>query len=244
MPAERRFNKLLWVEKEGFNQLIRDSGLLERYDMAMASSKGLPVVAARQLIDYLAGTVEGFQLYILADFDVNGHVLADSLVNDRSRYQFKHKVPVKLLGVNWGQAQQLHDQGKSEPVSIKTNDLNKTVELLTGYGVENEAIDFLLGRDRWDDTFSGTPMRVELNAFTSREFLDLIESSVSGSKLVPKDLRDLYAEASVRKRVAEFERTVRQDPMPTPPYGLRDTLAKMLEDDPTLSWDEALARLV
>lgn len=212
--------------------------------MAMASSKGLPVVAARQLIDYLAGTVEGFQLYILADFDVNGHVLADSLVNDRSRYQFKHKIPVKLLGVNWRQAQQLHDQGKSEPVSIKTNDLNKTVELLTGYGVENEAIDFLLGRDRWDDTFSGTPMRVELNAFTSREFLDLIESSVSGSKLVPKDLRDLYAEASVRKRVAEFERTVRQDPMPTPPYGLRDTLAKMLEDDPTLSWDEALARLV
>ncbi|MCV2876775.1 hypothetical protein OE810_10985 [Rhodobacteraceae bacterium XHP0102] len=244
MPAERRFNKLLWVEKEGFNQLIRESGLLERHDMAMASSKGLPVVAARELIDYLAGAVEGFQLYILADFDINGHVLADSLVNDRTRYQFKHDIQVKLLGVNWEQAQRLHSQGKSEPVSIKNKDLNKTVELLTSYGVESQAINFLLGRDSWDDQFSETPMRVELNAFTSRELLDLIENGVKGSKLIPKDLGDLYAEASIRKQVAAFEREVRQNAVPKPPYGLRSQLSQMLEDDPSLSWDEALAKLV
>jgi hypothetical protein len=243
MPAESRFNKLLFVEKEGFSQLIRESGLLERYDMAMASSKGLPVVAARALIDHLAGAVDDFKLYVLADFDVNGCVLADSLVTDRDRYQFANSVNTTKLGVTWEQAQELHQQMKSEPVDFeKQNTRVSYAETLAGYGIEEAAIDFLLGR-HWDE-FTEQPMRVELNAFTSRELLDLIEQGVSGAKVVPKDLQDLYAEASVRKRVAEYEQKLREEPTPRPPYGLRDTIAEMLEDDPSLSWDEALARLV
>jgi hypothetical protein len=54
----------------------------------------------------------------------------------------------------------------------------------------------------------------------------------------------LYAEASVRKRVAEYERKLRAEPSPRAPYGLRDTIAEMLSEDPDLSWDEALAKLV
>jgi hypothetical protein len=243
VPAEGRFNKLLFVEKEGFSQLVRESGLLEQHDMAMASSKGLPPVAARALIDHLAGTVDDFKLYVLADFDVNGCVLADSLVTDRDRYQFANAVDATKLGVTWDQAQELHRQMKSEPVEIKKHDTRVSyAETLAGYGLEEAAIDFLLGR-HWDE-FNGQPMRVELNAFTSRELLALIEKSVSGPKVVPKDLQDLYAEASVRKRVAEYEQQLRQEPTPRPPYGLRDTIAEMLAEDPSLSWDEALARLV
>ena len=208
MPAEVRFNKLLFVEKEGFSQLIRESGLLERYDMAMASSKGLPVVAARALIDHLAGAVDDFKLYVLADFDVNGCVLADSLVTDRDRYQFANSVNTTKLGVTWEQAQELHRFMKSEPVDLeKQNTRVSYAETLAGYGIEEAAIDFLLGR-HWDE-FTEQPMRVELNAFTSRELLDLIEQGVSGAKVVPKDLQDLYAEASVRKRVAEYVRISR-----------------------------------
>ncbi|EDM71800.1 hypothetical protein RAZWK3B_20646 [Roseobacter sp. AzwK-3b] len=243
MPAEGRFNKLLFVEKEGFNQLIRESGLLERYDMAMASSKGLPVVAARALIDHLAGAVDGFQLYVLADFDVNGCVLADSLVTDRHRYQFANEVDTTKLGVTWEQAQQLHRQMKSEPVELeKQNTRVSYAETLAGYGLEESAIDFLLGRHL--DEFNEQPMRVELNAFTSRELLEIVDEGVSGAKVVPKDLQDLYAEASLRKRVAEYEQKLRKEPSPRPPYGLRDTIAEMLTEEPNLSWDEVLARLV
>ena len=243
MPAEGRFNKLLFVEKEGFSQLIRESGFLERYDMAMASSKGLPVVAARALIDHLAGAVDDFKLYVLADFDVNGCVLADSLVTDRDRYQFANAVNTTKLGVTWEQAQELHRQRKSEPVEIKKQNTRASyAETLAGYGIEEPAIDFLLGR-HWDE-FNDQPMRVELNAFTSRELLELIERGVSGQKVVPKDLGDWYAEASVRKRVAEYERKLREELTPSPPYGLRETIAGMLAEEPELSWDEALARLV
>ena len=243
MPAEGRFNKLLFVEKEGFSQLIRESGFLERHDMAMASSKGLPVVAARALIDHLAGTVDSFRLYVLADFDVNGCVLADSLVTDRDRYKFTNAVNTTKLGVTWEQAQELHRQMKSEPVEIKKQNTRVSyAETLAGYGIEEPAIDFLLGRHR--DEFHDQPMRVELNAFTSRELLDLIERGVSGNKVVPKDLRDLYAEASVRKRIAEYEQKLREEPTPMPPYGLREKIAKILTEEPELSWDEALARLV
>jgi hypothetical protein len=239
-PAGSRFNKLLFVEKEGFSQLIRESGLLERYDMAMASSKGLPVVAARALIDHLAGSVEDFRLYVLADFDVNGLVLRNSLVTDRDRYQFENEVRARTLGVTWDQAQELHAQRKSEPVAIKNPASHE--ETLVGYGTESDAINFLLGR-HWGE-FNEQPMRVELNAFTSREMLDLIEKGVSGPKVVPKDLGQFYAEASIRKKVAAFERQIRAEGKPKPPYGLKDTIAEMLEEDPTLSWDQALSRLV
>lgn len=211
--------------------------------MAMASSKGLPLVAARALIDHLAGAVDDFKLYVLADFDVNGCELADSLVTDRERYQFANSVDTTKLGVTWEQAQESHQQMKSEPVDFeKQNTRVSYAETLAGYGIEEAAIDFLLGR-HWDE-FTEQPMRVELNPFTSRELLDLIEQGVSGAKVVPKDLQDLYAEASVRKRVAEYEQKLREEATPRPPYGLRDTIAEMLEEDPRLSWDEALASLV
>ena len=46
-----RYGALLFFEKEGFNELFRAVQLAERYDLAIMSTKGVSVTAARRLVD-------------------------------------------------------------------------------------------------------------------------------------------------------------------------------------------------
>ena len=46
-----RYGAVLFVEKEGFNELFGAVGLADRYDIAMMSTKGMSVTAARHLVD-------------------------------------------------------------------------------------------------------------------------------------------------------------------------------------------------
>lgn len=50
-----RFSAVLFIEKEGFNILFKEVKLAERYDLAIMSTKGQSVVAARRLVDELCG---------------------------------------------------------------------------------------------------------------------------------------------------------------------------------------------
>src|SRR5512132_3843687 len=49
-----RYGALLFCEKEGFNELFREVQLGERYDLAIMSTKGVSVTAARRLVDRAA----------------------------------------------------------------------------------------------------------------------------------------------------------------------------------------------
>ena len=48
------FNKLVYIEKEGFSEALKDNGWPERHDCALLSSKGFTTRAARDLVDKLA----------------------------------------------------------------------------------------------------------------------------------------------------------------------------------------------
>jgi hypothetical protein len=45
-----RYGALLFCEKEGFNELFREVQLAEHYDLAIMSTKGVSVTAARRLV--------------------------------------------------------------------------------------------------------------------------------------------------------------------------------------------------
>jgi hypothetical protein len=51
------FGALLFIEKEGFTPLFEAVHLAEKYDLAIMSSKGMSVTAARQLADRICGTI-------------------------------------------------------------------------------------------------------------------------------------------------------------------------------------------
>jgi len=61
------FNKILYVEKEGLDPIWQTARLAERYDLAIASGKGQPVEAVRDLFARAEG--DEYRLFVLHDAD-------------------------------------------------------------------------------------------------------------------------------------------------------------------------------
>jgi hypothetical protein len=78
------YGAVLYVEKEGFMPLFERVGL-ERYDIAIMSSKGMSVTAARELVNRICRSVP---LLVLHDFDAAGIIIKDTLENDTRRYSY------------------------------------------------------------------------------------------------------------------------------------------------------------
>ena len=85
--TENRISAVLFIEKEGFNELFKAAKLAERYDVAIMSSKGQSVVAARKLADHLCHK-DGVPLLVLHDFDKAGLEISLNLtkVSDAARW--------------------------------------------------------------------------------------------------------------------------------------------------------------
>jgi hypothetical protein len=140
------FGAVLYVEKEGFLPLFKRVKLAKRYDIAIMSSKGMSVIAARELVDRLCSN--SVPLLVLHDFDSAGIIIKDTLENDTRRYSYSSPPNVIDLGLHYGDISGL----PSEP-----NNSNISDERLAQAGLGQGAIDFLRNQ------------RVELNAMTSRQ---------------------------------------------------------------------------
>src|SRR5205807_2801344 len=73
------FNKLVYIEKEGFSEALKDDGWPERHDCALISSKGFSTRAARDLIDKLAKHDEPVKVFCAHDADAAGSMIYQTL---------------------------------------------------------------------------------------------------------------------------------------------------------------------
>ena len=71
MGPHGAFGAVLYIEKEGFMALMDEAKLAQRFDLAIMSSKGMSVVAARELADEVCHAWR-VPLFILRDFDKAG----------------------------------------------------------------------------------------------------------------------------------------------------------------------------
>ena len=94
-----RFRFALFVEKEGFNPLLASAAIAARFDVAIMSTKGMSVTAARQLVEQLSE--RGVTILVLHDFDKSGFSILHTLQSDTRRYQFKVKPNVVDIGLHW-----------------------------------------------------------------------------------------------------------------------------------------------
>ena len=76
---EWNFNKVLFIEKEGFFEALKAVGWPERNDSAMMTSKGQPSRAARDLIDFIGETGEPVKILCLHDCDAAGTLIYQTL---------------------------------------------------------------------------------------------------------------------------------------------------------------------
>ena len=238
---EMRFGGVLFVEKEGFNQAITESGLLERYDIALASTKGNSVVALRALLDEMVTRNPDFKVMTMTDYDISGASIKTTLTKDNElRYVFKNDIKTIPVCVTWQQAEALHNRGLSEPVALdKDMDIDAKFKfLMLENSVDYDGAKFLLHDKR----------RVEINALTTGEILHLIEAAFKkhATKVLPdrEHLEGAWHEqllsAQLEKAEAKLSRELASQHMPE---GLLDHVVAILHDDPSKSWDQAIREI-
>ncbi|MFZ4539887.1 hypothetical protein [Propionivibrio sp.] len=233
MGPKNRYQTILFIEKEGFMPLFEQIKLAERYDIAIMSTKGTSVTASRELIDSLCKDGNDVRLLVLHDFDKAGFSILQTLTNDTWRYKFDNKVEVIDLGVRLGDidglsAERVQHTGDDPAANLRDN------------GATEDEIKFLLTQ------------RVELNAFTSDQFVAWIEGKLKAhgvEKVVPDDdtLHDAYQRIH---RMTEVQKVIDKaiddmdDSDLDPPDDLADQIRAIQADNTTLTWDAALRRIV
>jgi hypothetical protein len=153
-----RYSNVLFIEKEGFAQLLRAARIAERFDIAIMSTKGMSTTAARMHIDGLSPHIAN--VLVLHDFDVTGFSIFGTLGTDSRRYRFKNRVSVIDIGLRLDDVESLSLQ--SEPVKVSGN-WDARAATLAEHGATRAEIRFLHER------------RVELNAMTAPVFVAFLE---------------------------------------------------------------------
>jgi hypothetical protein len=243
---QNRFRDILFVEKEGFDELFAAVQLAERYDIAVMSTKGMSVVASRLLIDRLAPLVD--HIFALHDFDISGFSIFGTLGTDSDRYVFANDMSAKLIDIGLHLEDAKAMELASEPVKVE-KDRDAVRETLARHGASDEEIEFLVPEDEDEPC-----RRVELNAMTSRQLVDFVEAAFvrhGVGKVVPDNavIRDharhlLESRLSAELLAQHAEEIAEQAAAVELPVDLFAQILDLVSEEPELPWDEALARLV
>lgn len=229
-----RYGTVLFIEKEGFEPLLRASRIAERYDLAVMSTKGMSVIAARALVDHLSAS--GIKILVAHDLDMAGIRIFGTLGADSNRYQFKHQPDIRRLGLTLEQALEMKLQDERQEVK---GDHDRIIEGLKSYGATASELKFIT---------SGR--RVELNAMPSDQFIEWIERGLQAhgvQKIIPsletieQRARQIIAVQHIHDEIRKLENLGREY---ASTVSLPDNLTAMMRDafraDPTAPWEEAL----
>ena len=230
------YRNVLFVEKEGFESLFQRADLRERLDIAVMSTKGMSVTAARHLVEKLSAT--GLRIFVLHDFDKSGFSILKTLRSNTRRYKFKAKPKVIDIGLRLEDVESMDLQ--SEPVDYDGK-VDPRLNLKVNGATEAEC-DFLVETER--PPWRGK--RVELNTMTSRQILSFVERKLvehGVEKVVPEvhDLERAFRGAVVRARAQETINKLEKETIDIPP-DLKEQVWDQIADTPR-SWDHAIETL-
>jgi DNA topoisomerase VI subunit B len=247
---EHRYQSVLFVEKEGFDELIQQAQIAERFDIAPMSTKGMSNTAARRLVDELSRM--GVTIYVLHDFDKSGFSILHTLRTDTRRYRFKSTPKVLDLGLTLDDVNEMALQ--SEPVNYRQK-VDPRIDL-SECGATTQEQAFLITGDRRRNPRTGKfywpGQRVELNAMTSDQFVDWIERRLAEQgvgKVIPpaKTLAKAYRLATRTKAIndelARIQEHMQERPIEIPD-DLQDQVTVFLQAHREHSWDTAVWHIV
>ncbi len=245
---EYTFDKILYVEKEGEWPKLQAARLAERYDMAIASAKGYPVEAVRELFSRAEGGE--YQLFCFHDADLDGYNIA-RVMREATRRMPGYSVEVVDIGLTVEDALDMNID--SEPFYRK-----KDVSWILARSLSETAREYLYRRPAYGGV-SGE--RFELNAIlpdTARiEYIErkLEENGVRGKVIPPDDKLGALADEKYRALSAgwvakaiedlisseEFKKEIADEFLEK--FGLdeaRGHIEKRFDKDRSLSWRKAL----
>ncbi len=174
VPDELIFNQVLFVEKSGFNIILKESGLLDKLNLGVMSTQGFGTRAVKRLMKYF--TDKGIKVFILHDCDIPGYLICEKFLSGSGTY--KESLDVIKIGLALDDAKNLgKDRGEyAEVVKYKRSYKNAIDTLNLS---KDEKKFFIVDGD--DNIYR----RVELNTLTSPELIGFIESKIKHRPITP-----------------------------------------------------------
>ena len=230
------FNKLLYIEKEGAQEALKQDHWLERHDCAVMSSKGFSTRAARDLIDKLVAHGEPVEVFCAHDADASGTMIYQTL-QEETRARGARKILIINIGLEPWEAVEMG----LEVETIEAKDRRKAVA------------DYVAVQDgdwvQWLQTH-----RVELNAMTTPQLIEWLDQKMEilgCGKLIPPPAvleEDLAERIEKKVRAGITERILREADLDAQvgaavaalelPDGedLARGIAQLFEDQPDAEW--------
>lgn len=237
-----RYEYALFIEKEGFNELLEASGIANRYDIAIMSTKGMSVTAARMLIEKLSE--QGVTILVARDYDKAGFTIAHTMSHDTRRWQYKTPPNITDLGLFLDDAQEMNLQDEEVTYDSKKNPRVNLIEC----GASKRDCNFLV-TGGYPGNWTGK--RIELNAMTSSQFIDWLEKKLDQAgveKFVPDEttLDQAYDRAfkivAIEKAIVQAQKSF--DRVETSQDRLKERVENKLKKNTGLSWDDAIFEIV
>lgn len=231
-----RYSSVLFIEKEGFAEILESAGIGCRYDTAIMSTKGLPVKAASDLLRNLFS--HNVRIFVVRDFDLAGFKIVRTI---RTGTRLSSGSPVIDLGLRLKDIQDL----ESELVIYRQQ--KDPGDYLRQCGASPEEIGMLVNSriGGWHG------QRVEINAMTSEQLIEWLDAKFAEhgvKKLIPDadTLEKTYLRAIFRlelqAEIDHFERQWQDDDL-RQSANLTARVKTILQEDPRLSWDDAIGKI-
>lgn len=163
--VEYKYDKVLYIEKTGFDDIFKAEKIGEKYHMIIVSGQGFATRAAKTILYALQN--KGLKLYCMHDLDISGVNIFKSFqtVNEK----FEHPIEIEDLGIT---IEDVYRYGiKPEQVPKGNNDRDKLISMSSEYKY------FFDGGTYYN--------RVELNAFSTEQILEIMDRKLSGVNNLP-----------------------------------------------------------
>jgi hypothetical protein len=166
------FQAVLYMEKEGFETLLRESKFLQRYDVGLALGKGYATRAAKELLAKAAD--RDMPVLVAHDCDRDGYGIARTI--EEATRTYAHGLDIIDIGLSVAQVREMGLE--TEPANSKKRASWNLEERL-----DPEEKVFFLKND----------LRCELNAMTTEQLLVWLEAKLAehglDKKMVPEETR-------------------------------------------------------
>ena len=199
------FNKVLFIEKEGFFEALKAAQWPERHDCALMTGKGYATRAVRDLVDFLGDSDEPLTVFAAHDADAHGTMIYQTL-QEATKARPRRRVEIVNLGLEPWEA--LAMGLLEEPVEKKSE---------RKIAIADYVYDRPDGQD-WVDWLEDN--RVELNAMTTPDFIAWLDAKMaehdSEKVISPMAVTELEAldRLSAHLRAIITERVLREAQLP------------------------------
>jgi hypothetical protein len=240
------FNKLVYVEKEGFSEALKEIGWPEQHDCALLSSKGFTTRAARDLVDKLAEHDEPVTVFCVTDADAFGSMIYQTF-REETRARGARKIDIVHLGLHPWEAIELD-------LEVEPMEADAKRKAVAGY--VKARTDQAPSGDTWEEWLQ--TLRVELNAMTTPQFIEWLDAKMAehgSGKLIPPDdvlaaelerrldvkvradvTERILREAGLDEQVAAVLKTIKRPSVAE----MKDRIGQLFEREPEREWRDLI----